>query len=94
MGNIKKDDLWLNAKVIFQDREKCDKMGLEINEEGEIELFLPDVNAIMTREENSNVIVFINGIDLELAIDDIKFVMGKWRKAKEQHYEYAKENQA
>jgi hypothetical protein len=80
---------FLKCTINFQEREKCEKMGIEINEEGVIDIYLPDVNAIMTKdgEENKNILfLFLNGIDIEVMVNDPKAVKAYWRKIKNKEF--------
>jgi hypothetical protein len=90
-NTIKSDGInpFLRCTINFQERDKCEKMGIEINEEGMIDIYLPDVNAIMSKdgEENKHILfIFLNGIDIEVTVNDPESVKERWRKIKNKKF--------
>lgn len=69
---------FLKAKILFQEREKCEKMGMDIDENGEIVVYMGDINAMMIKDGSSSLFVFLNGIDIELTVDDRIETKKRW----------------
>jgi general stress protein 26 len=84
---IKQDpELFFKTSVVYYDQEKTEKMGLDIEENGKINICFAEIDAIMPVEDQEQVIVFLKGIHLTVN-GDYKKVKANWETIKKQQYE-------